>query len=215
MNPLVQRRYGRSDVEIQERQIVYKGYFQIDKYWLRHRRFDGGWSGVFFREIFERGHAVAVLPYDPVKDAVVLIEQFRPGPLAAGAETVWEIEVPAGIVEPGEAFTEVAVREVWEETGLKIDQLQPLYDYQVSPGGTSERVRLYAGLVTAHDAEEFHGLPEENEDIRVFLLPRSEIAQVLKDNAINNAVTIVALQWLLLQSDQELKNWIESAKNGR
>ncbi|MEQ8695449.1 MAG: NUDIX domain-containing protein, partial [Bauldia litoralis] len=103
------------DVDILEKTTPYKGRFQIDRYRLRYHRFDGAWSEPVLREVFERGHAAAVLPYDPVRDEVVLIEQFRPGPLAAGEASPWLIEIVAGIIDPGETPEEVVRREADEE----------------------------------------------------------------------------------------------------
>src|ERR1700748_3636597 len=88
--------------EILERKTVFQGYFRIDRYVFKHKKFDGSWTGPVTREIFERGHAAAVLLYDPVRDEVALIEQFRAGALAAGWNP-WQIEIVAGIVDAGEA----------------------------------------------------------------------------------------------------------------
>jgi ADP-ribose pyrophosphatase len=102
-----QSRFSCGDVIIDGHETLFQGYFRVDRYTLRHRLFRDGWSRPIQREIFERGHAVAVLPYDPVLDSVVLIEQFRAGPLAAGDEP-WVIEAIAGIVEDGESAEDVA-----------------------------------------------------------------------------------------------------------
>ena len=107
------------DVEILDKSEQYKGYFRINRYRLRHRLYAGGWSGELQRELFERGHAVGVLPYDPAADSVVLIEQFRIGALVAGMEP-WLTEIVAGIIEEGEAPEEVARRETREEAGLEV-----------------------------------------------------------------------------------------------
>src|SRR5689334_15670486 len=145
----------RKDVEILEKSERYRGYFRIDRYCLRHRLFAGGWSGQIEREVFERGHAVGVLPYDPAADAVVLIEQFRIGALVAGMEP-WLIEVVAGIIEEGEAPEDVARRETLEEAGLEIRALMPMCRYIVSPGGSSESVRLYCARVDSRGAGGIH-----------------------------------------------------------
>ena len=108
--------FGPDDLEILERERVYDGYFKMDRYRFRHRLFGGGWSGTVQREVFERGHAVAVLPYDPAADRVLLIRQVRlPGLLGSGRP--WQVEPVAGIIDPGEAVEEVARREAQEEAG--------------------------------------------------------------------------------------------------
>lgn len=194
------------DVEILEKSERYRGYFRIDRYRLRHRLFAGGWSGQIEREVFERGHAVGVLPYDPAADAVVLIEQFRIGALVAGMEP-WLIEVVAGIIEESETPEEVARRETLEEAGLEIRALMPMCRYLVSPGGSSESVRLYCARVDSRGAGGIHGLAEENEDIRVEVVPFDKALRLLDEGRVANSVSVIALQWLGLHRDRVRAAW--------
>ena len=189
------------DVEIDVGETVYQGYFRIDRYRLRHRKHDGGWTDWFTRELFERGHAVAVLPYDPARDEVVLLRQFRIGALAAG-KSAWQTEVVAGIIDAGEAPEAVARREAVEEAGLRLDRLIPMLHYVVSPGGASETVRLYCAVIDAADAGGIHGLAHENEDIRVDAVPWHDAWQMLQDGTVDNAPTVIALQWLALNRER-------------
>jgi ADP-ribose pyrophosphatase len=193
-------------VELLEKSERYSGFFRINRYRLRHRLFAGGWSGVIEREVFERGHAVGVLPYDPVADSLVLIEQFRIGALVAGMSP-WLIEVVAGIIEEGEAPEEVARRETLEEAGLEIQALIPMCRYLVSPGGSSESVRLYCGRVDSRGAGGIHGLAEEHEDIRVDHLPYGEAMRLLEEGLVTNSVSLIALQWLALHRDRVRAAW--------
>lgn len=194
------------DVEILEKTTVYDGYFRIDHYRLRHRLHAGGWTAPLEREVFERGHAVAVLPYDPVRDEIVLLEQFRIGAHAAGRQP-WLVEIVAGIIEDGETVEDVARRECLEEAGCAIEELEPLYDYLVSPGGTSESVSLFIGRVDAANAGGIYGLAEEHEDIRAFCVPADEALNMLAQGGIGNAVALIALQWLALNKDNLRKKW--------
>ena len=193
-------------VELLEKSESYSGFFRINRYRLRHRLFAGGWSGVIEREVFERGHAVGVLPYDPVADSLVLIEQFRIGALVAGMSP-WLIEVVAGIIEEGEAPEGVARRETLEEAGLEIQALMPMCRYLVSPGGSSESVRLYCGRVDSRGAGGIHGLAEEHEDIRVDHLPYGEAMRLLEEGQVTNSVGLIALQWLALHRDRVRAAW--------
>jgi ADP-ribose pyrophosphatase len=193
-------------VELLEKSERYSGFFRINQYRLRHRLFAGGWSGVIEREVFERGHAVGVLPYDPVADSLVLIEQFRIGALVAGMSP-WLIEVVAGIIEEGEAPEEVARRETLEEAGLEIQALMPMCRYLVSPGGSSESVLLYCGRVDSRGAGGIHGLAEEHEDIRVDHLPYGEAMRLLEEGLVTNSVGLIALQWLALHRDRVRAAW--------
>ena len=193
-------------VELLGKSQRYSGFFRINGYRLRHRLFAGGWSGVIEREVFERGHAVGVLPYDPVADSLVLIEQFRIGALVAGMSP-WLIEVVAGIIEEGEAPEEVARRETQEEAGLEIQALMPMCRYLVSPGGSSESVRLYCGRVDSRGAGGIHGLAEEHEDIRVDRVAYGEAMRLLEEGRVTNSVSLIALQWLALHRDRVRAAW--------
>lgn len=196
----------RDDVEIIERRPVFQGYFRIDRYRLRHRLHGGGMSGEIVREVFERGHAVGVLPYDPVRREVVLIEQFRVGALAA-CEPPWLTEVVAGIIEPGESPEDVARREAREEAGLAVGALRPMVRYLSSPGGASETVTLFLGRVDAEGAGGIHGLDHETEDIRVMPMAAERAIAMVADGRIGNAMTVIALQWLALHEGEVRRQW--------
>ena len=193
-------------VEILEKTTPFKGYFQIDRYRLRHRKFDGGWTGEMTREIFERGHAAAVLLYDPAHDRVVLIEQFRPGAYAAGMEP-WLIEIVAGIIEPGEAPEEVVRREAVEEAGCTVGELLPIGRFLATPGGSSETVTIYCGRVDSQGAGGVHGLDHEHEDIRVLPLDRAEALARLAAGGVTNLIAAAALQWLALNHTEVMRIW--------
>lgn len=194
------------DIDIIERTAAYDGYFRIDRYRLRHRRYDGGWSREMMREVFERGHAAAVLLYDPDRDAVALIEQFRPGAMAAGRHP-WMIEVVAGIIEEGESPDEVVRREAMEEANCHVLDLEPIADYLVSPGGTSESCRLFCGRIDSAEVGGHHGLQHEDEDIKVFVVPTDEAVAMVTDGRVANAVTIIALQWLAMNREHLRRRW--------
>jgi ADP-ribose pyrophosphatase len=194
------------NVEIIDKTLRYKGFFEIVRYRFRHRLFAGGWSGEIEREVFERGHAVAVLPYDPAADAVVLIEQFRIGAFVGGMAP-WQTEIVAGIIEAGETPEDVARREAEEEAGAAIGALIPICRYLVSPGGASESVQLYCGRVDSKGLGGIHGLPQEHEDIRVEVRPFAVALAALNAGTIGNAVTIVALQWLALNRERVRAAW--------
>lgn len=193
-------------VEIIEKTTPFQGYFRIDRYTLRHRRHDGGWTAPMTREIFERGHAAGVLLYDPVRDEVGLIEQFRPGALAAGWEP-WLIETVAGIIDDGAPPEDVAIREAKEEAGVVISDLVPMCRYLATPGGSSETMVLYCARIDSRDLGGVHGLEEEGEDIRVFAVPADEAIGWVEQGRICNATAIIALQWLALNRQRLSALW--------
>lgn len=194
------------NVEIIEKTTPFQGYFRIDRYTLRHRRHDGGWTAPMTREIFERGHASGVLLYDPVTDRVGLIEQFRPGALAAGWHP-WLVEVVAGIIDDGATPDAVAIREAHEEAGVVIDDLVPICKYLVTPGGSSETMELYCARVDAATLGGIHGLEEEGEDIRVFSVAADEAIRWIEEGRVLNSCAIIALQWLALNRSRLIALW--------
>ena len=191
---------------ILEHDIVWQGFFRIDRFRLQHQLFVGGWGEPLTRELFDRGHAAAVLPYDPVADELVLLEQFRIGALEAPGGP-WLTEVVAGIIEPGEQAEQVVRREAVEEAGLTLGRSEFICDYLVSPGGTSERIAVFCGEVDASGAGGIHGLVEEGEDIRVTRVSYSDAVTMLADGRFNSASIIIAMQWLMLNRERLRDGW--------
>ena len=199
---------NNSDVEILEKKLCHQGFFTMERYLLRHRLFNGGWSKPIVRELMERGHADVVLPYDPVSDQVVMIEQFRIGAISAPTGP-WLLEIVAGIIELNEPAEQVVKREAVEEAGCAIHELIPLFDYLVSPGGTSERIALYCGRVDIrHIVGDFYGIEAEGEDIKVHVMPFAEALSLLNTGKIAAASAIIALQWLALNRDYVRSCWL-------
>ena len=198
--------FAKNDVEIIARETLYSGFFSMDLYRFRHRLFNGEMSGEIKREIFERGHAAVLLPYDPVRDEVVLVEQVR---IAAydTSETPWLLEMVAGKIEEGESVEDVARREALEEAGLVVGRTKPVLSYLASPGGTTERSSIMVGEVDATTAEGIHGLADENEDIRVHVVSRELAYQWVEEGKIDNAASVIALQWLQLHYQTLRHEW--------
>ena len=190
------------DVELLQRVTVYQGYFRMDRYRLRHRRYDGSWSRTVQREVLERGHAVAVLPYDAARDRVVLIEQFRAGPYAHGSDP-WQIEIIAGIIDTGETPEAVVRREAIEEAGCTLgERLLPVASYYMSPGAVSEHMQVFVAGVDSDRIGGIHGLDAEDEDIKVLVLPATEAFDLVAGGKIANSPAIIALQWLQLNRER-------------
>ncbi|WP_394807336.1 NUDIX domain-containing protein [Nitrosomonas sp.] len=195
-----------TDVEILEKTVCFEGFFRIERYRLRHRLFSGDWSHPLVRELFERGHAAAVLPYDPIRDEVVLIEQFRVGALNTPGGP-WLMEIVAGIIEADETTEDVVKRESIEEANCIITDLIPLYNFLVSPGGATESVALFCGRVDTTHAGGVHGASEEGEDIKVHVVAVDTALALLQAGKINSVSAIIALQWLALNRDHVRTIW--------
>ena len=201
--------YGSGDVEVETRETVFKGYFRMDALTLRHRRFDGSWTDGIRREIFERGDAVAVLPWHVESDKVILIEQFRPGAIR-GDDSPWMLEAVAGVVEAGETDIDVAHREALEEAGCTMDALTPIVSYYPSPGACSEQIRLFVGRVVSAVVGEVKGVDTEHEDILVHAVARADAIALLDAGKINNGLTIIALHWLARHGDRLRAEWLDA-----
>lgn len=187
--------FTAADVDLAERRCLHQGFFRLEELHLRHRLFEGGWSGRVVREVHHRHDAVGVLLYDVERDTVVLVEQFRAGALD-DPDSPWKLEVVAGLVERGESVAEVARRETMEEAGCEVGELIPLHTYYPSPGACDERVTLFCGLVDSRGLGGVHGLDEEHEDIRVHVLPFTRAWELLQAGRLDNAMCLIAFHWL-------------------
>ncbi len=198
--------FGPQDVRILESATVFSGHYSVRRVTLQYRCFGGGWSKPQVRELFERGDAVGVLPWDPVSDKLVLIEQFRPGAMRAG-DSPWMLELVAGVVEPGESDAAVAQREAMEEAGCELSELFPIATVLPSAGACTEQVRLFCGRVSEASVGGIHGLQEEGEDILVHSVPRADALALLAADRIPNGHTLIALQWLQIHGDALRERW--------
>ncbi|MBP0048207.1 NUDIX domain-containing protein [Marinobacterium sp. AK62] len=188
--------FDERDVRLEQDEPLYDGFFRLHRLSLSHPKFEGGRVRIQ-REILDRGDAVCVLLYDPARDAVVLVEQFRAGALGK-TESPWLLELVAGIVEPGESAEAVARRESQEEAGVELGPVFPITGYLPSPGGCDEWIDLMCALVDAQAAGGVHGLDSEGEDIKVHVIAAQDAFALVRENRLRNAAAIIALQWLEL-----------------
>lgn len=198
--------FNSNDIQIEEKIPLYQGFFKMVRYDFKHRLFAGGWSDTVKREIFERGHAVAVLPYDPETKEFVLIEQIRIGALAT-SDNPWLIEVIAGVIDEGETIHDVCCREAEEEAGIQLHNVTNAMSYLASPGGTTERIHIFMATTDSTTASGIHGLDHEAEDIRVHRVAEQDALEWLENGRIDNAATIIALQWFFMHKEKLLKDW--------
>lgn len=200
-------RFHRRDVELLEEETCFQGYFRMDRLTLKHPLFEGQHSAPIRREVFMRGNATACLPYDPERDEVVLLEQFRAGAYANGKEDCWLIEPVAGIIEPGEKPEDVARRESLEEANCEIFDLVEVGRHLTSPGAMDEEVVLYIGRCNASLVDGVHGLDEEGEDIRAFSVKFDTALEAAMHGNISNILTVTTLYWLALNRDDLRRKW--------
>jgi len=196
--------------EILNSRTVYAGFFRLEQYTLKHTLFNGGWSSPLTRELFRRGNCVAVLLYDPHRDEVVIIEQFRVGAILQ-PQRAWLLEIVAGAIEEGETAEEVAYREAREEAGCEILDLIEIQSFYTTPGGSSEWLTLFCGRVDSSKVGGIHGLNEEDEDIRVNAVKFEVAFQMLEDGKFESGIPIIAIQWLYIHRGKLRENWLNRA----
>lgn len=206
---------SRGDVEVEGVRAVWQGRFTLQLVRFRNTRFDGTRQATREWELWRRGRAAAVLPYDPARDAVVLVEQFRISAFAAGFDPVM-VEIPAGMCDGDETPEATILRESHEEMHLAVSDLQPVGDFLLSPGGCDERCTIFAGRVAAPDAGPdgligSGGLASEQEDLRVRLCPAGTAIEHALAGRYPNSVTTIALLWLAANRDRLRREWGSAA----
>jgi ADP-ribose pyrophosphatase len=197
MNKIKQFMDCKSDARINYKELLLDSFCHIERYCMQHKFFDDTWSQEYTRDIMIKPTVAAAIAYDPKKATVVLIEQFRVGALNNNTSP-WLIEIVAGIMDKAENHEELIRREMLEETGLEIEKLIPIYDYLVTPGCSTEKVKLFCAYVDSTRAQPFCGLKEEHEDIKVHVVSAQEAFAAVRSGQINNSAAIIALQWLEL-----------------
>ncbi|WP_241968791.1 NUDIX domain-containing protein [Idiomarina tyrosinivorans] len=195
--------FSLDDVEVKAKQPLYQGFLTTEKWTLRHRLFAGGWTPWIEREVMRRGHAVMVIPYDRQRDEMVVLEQFRVGAMET-SDSPWLYEFVAGMIDEGETLEQVAMRELSEETGIQQADLTYALSYLSSPGGTTERIHIYIADVDASHGHKLAGLDAEHEDIKVHRLARTVVMDMLEQGKIDNAASVIGLQWFQLHQQQWL-----------
>lgn len=185
------------DVQVLARHLPYARFFAVEEYDLVHRRFDGAMTRPIRRAAFVMGDAVTVLPYDPVRDRVLVIQQFRAGPMARGDSQCWQIEAIAGRIDPTETPEQAARREAREEAGLELDALLPVSAFYPSPGAVTEYIWSFLAPADLPDGiDGVHGMEAEDEDIRGHLIPFDRLMDLVASGEIANAPLIITALWL-------------------
>lgn len=187
----------KSKFKILSNKNIYSGFFKMNEITIKYKKYDGSWSNSINRELFGGAQVSAVLPYDPIKKEIVLIQQFRPGTIAKNLGNYLD-EIVAGIIDPGEDPQTTAKRECLEETGCEVKKLLPIQGYFPAPGSSESFYYLFLAEIDTFVGERIRGLKTENEDILVKSYKISEIKEKLESNKILNGLTLIALQWFFL-----------------
>ena len=177
---------------------LYSGFFSFNKYEFIHEKHNGKWTDKVQREIFGGSNVATLLPYDPVRKEIVLIQQFRAGVLSRYDDD-YLYEIVAGIINQGENAEDTAKRECLEETGCEVKKIMPIQGYFPDPGSSESYYHLFLGEINGFDGERVMGLESENEDILVKSFHIDDVRKMLKNNQIINGLTLIALQWFFLE----------------
>ena len=203
--------FTHKDVSVKPVKNLYKGFFQVDLYQFEHALFAGGKSELISREILERGDAIAVLPYDPISDTVLLIEQIRIGAIKS-KHSPWLLECIAGMTDGSDDYESVVKKEAYEEAGLNLTELEFMLSYLSSPGGTTERLHLYLARADLSDVESgVYGLETEGEDIKTHVISVDDALTRLNNGEMDNAATVICMQWLALNHEKMKHKWTDSS----
>lgn len=190
------KKFNDNDVRILNSTVIYQGFCRLEKYLLKTRLFSGDWSPPYEREILVKNNAVAALLYDPKIKSIVLVEQFRLGAYKCGEDSPWLLEIAAGQIPHDMTNEEALAKEVFEETGLTVENPTLIYHYYISPGLNSEKMFLYYAEVDSSQVKNRSGVLVEHEDIVVRVISLDEVLNFLSSGKIQSAVTIIAIQWL-------------------
>lgn len=193
----------RGQVEVTQRRIAYSHYYALEEIHLRHEKFSGDMSGTMERAVFVGNDAAILLPYDPVRDCVMLVEQIRMGPLVRGDSTLWQLEPIAGGIDPGETPEDAARREAQEEAGLTLIALEKIAEVYASPGNATEFFYVFLGLADLPDTVTgIGGLDSEHEDIRSHIMPFDSFIEMVDTFGATNAPLVMAANWLARHRDR-------------
>ena len=186
-----------SKFKIVSKKNLYDGFFKMNEIILKYKKYDGTWTNSISRELFGGAQVSAVLPYDPLKKEIILIQQFRPGTISKNLDN-YLIEIVAGIIDEGETPEDAAKRECFEETGCVIKKLIPIQGYFPAPGSSESFYHLFLGETETFSGTRIMGLENENEDIKVQSFKSSKVREIMQKGKILNGLTLIALQWFFL-----------------
>ncbi|MGF1501975.1 MAG: gamma-glutamylcyclotransferase [Paracoccaceae bacterium] len=209
----VRTAFGPDDVSIEAHARPYAGFLTVETLRLRHKRFDGGWSPSLERTVVLWGDAVTVLPYDPVRDAVLLIEQFRPAPLGRGDPNPWCLEVVAGRIDGDRGPEATARTEAAEEAGLALGRLREIGRYYSTAGLAGEHMTAFVGEADLSAPGGLHGVADEGEDIRTMVLDWQEAWAAVTDGAVNTAQALFSLYWLAAHRESLRAAWVAEGQS--
>ena len=187
----------KSKFKIISKKNIHNGFFKMNEVTLKYKKYDGSWTDNIKRELFGGAQVAAVLPFDPIKKEIVLIQQFRIGTIFQTNDNYLN-EIVAGNIDNEETPEKAAKRECFEETGCEIKKLLPIQSFFPAPGSSESFYHLFLGEIETFKGTKIMGMENENEDILVKSYKLDEVMKMIKEGKIINGLTLVALQWFFL-----------------
>ena len=195
--PIKSKEMNQTHISPKKKRVAYKGFFSVEEHELSYQKFNKTQSDVVIRSALISSEAVIVLPYDPINDRVLLIEQFRTGPYVKGDENPWLLEPIAGLVDDGETPELAGLREAQEEAHLKIENLELVARSYPSPGISTEFFHQYIGIASLPENTNLvTGLKSEAEDIQSHIFSYEEFSKMINEGDINVGPAILLGLWL-------------------
>lgn len=197
------KNFDKNNVEIKSQKRIFDGFFKVDEIIVDHDCFNGDRYNDIRREAIVKYDTVSILLFDPKIDSLLFIRQLRvPLMMREDRESPWTIEIVAGTIDRKESPEAIIMAEAFEEAGVTVGKLVPIIDFYPSTGGSAGKMYLFLGICDLSNAGGYFGLPEEGEDIEAFVVSREEGYQMLARGELDNAFTIIAMQWLQLNLEQ-------------
>jgi GDP-mannose pyrophosphatase NudK len=188
---------GGNRVKILQEKILYKGWSLLREFIIEYKRSDGHIESQT-REIYNSGDGAAVLMYNNVDRKILLIKQFRLPVLLNNHPDGFILECPAGMLDELEPEKAI-IKEISEETGYQITQVEKIYEAFATPGAHMEKIHFYtAAYDPSMKTSIGGGQRSEQEDILVIEFDFDHIEQLLMSGEFIDAKTIILLQWALL-----------------
>ena len=204
---------NRKDVKLVSSTVRFKQFRTLEEVHYQHASLDPAQTDmlpVASREIFNGPSAAQVLLYNPEKDAILFNIQFRIGPYIAGEENAWLIECAAGMIDPGEAPEQTAIREAYEETGATVTKIEEIGKYYTSPGGLTEALHVYCGLCDPVEDNQIKGIIEDGEEILTKWIPVADIPNLIAQGAFLHGMTVMAFYWFEKNHARLKKEWAKT-----
>ncbi len=186
-------------VKILETEVLSDNWYTLRKVTFTRQLNDGTWQQQS-REAYDRGNGATILLYNKAQKTVILTRQFRLPTFVNGNPSGMLIEACAGLLDK-ENPEDCIRRETEEETGYKITAVRKIFELYMSPGSVTEILYFFIAEYSKEmKVNEGGGAEHEQENIEVLEIPYEEALRMVETGEIQDAKTVILLQYLQLKS---------------